>query len=300
MRPTRDCISAVLKCIRASEAAEMIASNGWEIEQRHAPKIMSRVFGEEGYCDEMHLRPDELSTLRKITSETWLSVIRRVAPDKVKQFERNGIEQYHQLSHLIDHARIWSTQERTYPTEAVDEIRSFSVFDFFDREFPGYRISTAMPPYGDWGRTRINWRLVRPGKGLDLGPIHADHWFEAVIDGWRPDPETVRVKMWVPIHLELGLTGFAYLPGSHRMSLPFGRKSLADGSVKPEFDEANLPCPLKTMLTPCGTALLFNYSLVHRGENSDRATRTRVSMELTLELPRQPLEKRYGALGVLS
>jgi hypothetical protein len=265
-----------------------------------AAKLFSMVFVEQGYYDEMRLQSEELRKLREITNESWLEIIYRAAPDKVKQFEESGIEQYHRLSHLLDHARVWTTQARTYSAKAVDVIRSFSIFDFFNDQCAGYRISTAMPPYGDWGQTRINWRLVRPGNGIDLGPIHADYWFEAIIDGWRPDPETVRVKMWVPIYLELGLTGFAYLPGSHRMSLSFGRRRFLDGSIKPEFDEANLPSPLKTISTPCGTVLLFNYSLVHRGANSDRATQTRVSMELTLELPRQPLEERYGPLSVIS
>jgi hypothetical protein len=270
------------------------------VERDAAAKLISMVFGKQGYCDEIRLHSEELYILREITNESWLEVIHRTSPDKIKQFEENGIEEYHRLSHLVDHARVWTTQARTYSAKAVDVIRSFKIFDFFNDQFPGYRVSTAMPPYGDWGQTRINWRLVRPGKGVDLGPIHADYWFEAVMDGWRPDPETVRIKMWVPIYLELGLTGFAYLPGSHRMSLLFVRRRLPDGSMKPEFDEINLPAPLKTIFTPCGTVLLFNYSLVHRGANSDRATRTRVSMELTLEIPRGPLEERYGALSVIS
>jgi hypothetical protein len=178
----------------------------------------------------------------------------------------------------------------------VDVIRSLSIFSFFDGACPDYRIGSAMPPYGDWGSPRINWRLVRPGNGIDLGPIHADYWFDAVLDGWRPDPDTVRLKVWIPIYLEPGLTGFAYLPGSHRQRLVFGRKRLPDGGVKPEFHETQLPEPLKTIATPCGTVLLFNYNLVHRGANSDQATRTRVSMESTLLIPRKQVEKHAGKL----
>jgi hypothetical protein len=261
---------------------------------------LSRVFGEQGYFDELRLQPQELNRLREITTDAWLQVIHRVAPDKVKQFEENGIEQYHRLSHLIDHANIWTTQARTYPPEAVDVIRSFSFLDYFANVCPGYRIGSAMPPYGDWGKTRINWRLVRPGNGVDLGPIHADCWFDSMLDPSYPDPNVVRVKAWIPIYLESGLTGFAHLPGSHRMQLSFIRKQLPDGSVKPEFNEASLPAPLELIDTPCGTVLLFNYSLVHRGANTDRATRTRVSMELTLELPRRVLEECYGGLSTFS
>jgi hypothetical protein len=274
-----------------------MASSALKIEQRDAAWPLSKVFGEQGYCNEIRLREDELSTLRRITTESWIDVIRRVAPDSVGQFEQLGIDQYHRLAHLLDHGRVWTTQVRTYSAEMVDCIRTFGIFDFFDRECPNYRICSEMPPLGDWGGPRINWRLVRPGAGVDLGPIHADYWFDALLDDWRPDPDIVRLKIWIPIYLEPGLTGFAYVPGSHRVQLPFRRKRLPDGSVKPEFDDATLPAPLQTIPTPCGTALLFNYNLVHRGANSDRATRTRVSMEFSLDLPRRPMEQRYGDLS---
>jgi hypothetical protein len=42
---------------------------------------------------------------------------------------------------------------------------------------------------------------------------------------------------------------------------------------------------------------MFNYNLVHRGANSKLATRTRVSMELTLEVPREQLEPLCGRLA---
>jgi len=259
---------------------------------------LSKVFGDDGFSIDVTLAPGELAELRRLTTKSWLDAIGRVAPDKRADFEDLGIEDYHLLSHVVDHACIWTTETRTYPAEVVDTIRSFSLFDLFANECRGYRICSEMPPYGDLGRPRVNWRLVRPGDGTDLGPIHADYWFEAVVDGWNSKPtETVKVKIWIPIFLEQGLTGFSYLPGSHRQQLAFGKKRLADGLYKPHFDEADLPAPLKTLDTPCGTAVLFNYNLVHRGANSDKARRTRVSMELTLDVPRRQLERVYGDLS---
>jgi hypothetical protein len=259
---------------------------------------LSKVFGDDGFSIDVKLRPDELAELRRLTTKRWLDIIGKVTPDKKAEFEEIGIEDYHRLSHLIDHARVWTTETRTYPAETVDTIRSFSLFDLFNNECRGYRVCSEMPPYGDLGRARINWRLVRPGDGIDLGPIHADYWFEAVVDGWDPKPaETVKVKIWIPIFLEPGLTGFSYLPGSHHQQLAFSKKRLPDGLFKPHFDEANLPIPLKTLDTPCGTTVLFNYNLVHRGANSDKAKRTRVSMEMTLDVPRRQLERVCGDLS---
>jgi len=259
---------------------------------------LSKVFGEDGFNIDIKLRPDELTELRELSTRSWLDVLAKVAPDKIGEFEEAGIEQYHRLSHLIDHGRIWTTHTRTFSAEAVDKIRSFNLFGQFDHEYPGYRIISEMPPYGDLGRPRVNWRLVRPGNGKDLGPIHADYWFDAVLEGWSPRlRETVWLKIWIPIYLEQGLTGFAYVPGSHKQKLAFKRMRQPDSTYKPHFDETDLPVPLKTIDTPCGTALLFNYNLVHRGANSDEARCTRVSMEMTLELPRRCLEERYGDLS---
>jgi hypothetical protein len=259
---------------------------------------LSNVFGDDGYSVDVKLRPDELAELRRLVKQSWLDVIDKIAPDKADEFEAVGIEQYHRLSHLIDHANIWTTETRTFSADAVDVVRSFSLFDLFDTECPGYRICSEMPPYGDLGRPRVNWRLVRPGNGTDLGPIHADYWFEAVLDGWSAAPaETIKVKIWIPVYLEPGLTGFAFVPGSHQQHLPFGKKRLADGYYKPTFNEADLPAPLKTLDTPCGTAVLFNYNLVHRGANCSEAQRTRVSIETTILVPRRSFEKRYGDLS---
>jgi hypothetical protein len=261
-------------------------------------RTLKNVFGEDGFSTAVSLRPDELAELRRLVTESWLGVISEVAPEAIDQFASAGIEEYHHRAHMIDHANIWTTQRRTFSPAVVDIIRGFSIFGLFDRECPGYCICSEMPPYGDLNRARINWRLVRPGDGVDLGPIHADYWFEAVMDGWSPAPaETIKIKIWVPIYLEQGLTGFAYLPGSHRQQLRFGKKLLADGHYKPHFEEIDLPAPLQTMDTPCGNAVIFNYNLVHRGANSHKAKHTRVSMEVTLLVPRRSLEERYGDLS---
>ncbi len=60
---------------------------------------------------------------------------------------------------------------------------------------------------------------------------------------------------------------------------------------------SDLPAPLQTIDTPCGTSVIFNYNLVHRGANSSKAKLTRVSMETTLLVPRRSLEERYGDLS---
>ncbi|HEX4411533.1 MAG TPA: hypothetical protein VH206_22400 [Xanthobacteraceae bacterium] len=259
---------------------------------------LAKVFGEDGYSIDVKLSDDELAELRRLTTEAWLKVILKASPDEVDRFRELGIENYHRLAHLLDHANLWTTHARTFDKAQADVIGSFAMFDMLSHEFPESSIIGAMPPYGDLGRPRINWRLVRPGDGTDLGPIHADYWFDAVLDGWRDEPgPDVKLKIWVPIFLEEGSTGFAYAPGSHLRQYPFERVHIGNGLYKPNLAEAELDRPLQTLRTPPGTAVLFNYNLVHRGANTSRATQTRVSMELTMNIPRDRLAALYGNVG---
>ena len=256
---------------------------------------IAKVYGRDGICTDVKLRSDELTELRRVVTDSWLGVIRKAAPDLVERFEELGIENYHQLSHLLDHANIWTTHERTLGIAQVDIIRSFHLFEMLASMFPGYRVSSAMPPYGDLGRPRINWRLVRPGDGTDVGPIHADYWFDAVLDGWRHEPgPLVKLRIWIPIYLETGVTGFAYVPGSHLRAYPFRRVRTGEGVFKPDFSASDLDRPLETLLTPPGSIVMFSYNLIHRGANSNRATQTRVSMEMSLNLPRNRVEQLCG------
>lgn len=255
------------------------------------------VFGAPGYCCGLTLASDELRALRALTVEAWLAAIRKHAPQRVQAFERAGIENYHLLAQHLDHDRVWTTHTRTFDAATVDAIRAFSIFKLFDRECPGYRIATAMPPYGDLGRPRVNWRLVRPGAARDVGPAHADYWFDAVLDGWTGEPGAhVRVKIWIAIFLEPGMTGFACIPGSHLDPPPFKAVVAGDGSKKPALDCDLGALPLRTLAIPPGTVVAFNYNLVHAGINSADADKTRVSMEFTLEVPRAGMERLYGSL----
>ena len=208
---------------------------------------LAKVYGDEGICYDVKLSSEELAPLSDVVTESWLNTIRQVAPDKVEQFRALGIDNYRQLSHLLDHARLWTAHTRTLSAQ-VDVIHSFGLFESLQASFPGSNISSAMAPYGDLGRPRINWRLVRPGDGTDIGPIHADYRFDAVLEDWRGEPgPNVRLKIWIPIFLEEGTTGFAYVPGSHLRQYPFWRVHIGNGLFKPDLTETDLDRPLQTL-----------------------------------------------------
>ena len=89
---------------------------------------LAKVYGTAGICYDVKLSSDELAVLRGVVTESWLNAIGQVAPDKVEQFRELGIDNYHHLSHLLDHARLWTTHTRTLTAEQVDVIRPFDLF----------------------------------------------------------------------------------------------------------------------------------------------------------------------------
>ena len=152
-----------------------------------------------------------------------------------------------------------------------------------------------MPPYGDLGRPAINWRLVRPGDTIDIGPLHADYWFDAVLDGWRDEPGPFcQIEDLDSDFPRRRNNRFRLCARFASANYSFRRVHVGDGHFKPDLREADLDRPLQTLSTPPGTAVMFNYNLIHRGANSGRATRTRVSMEFAINIPRDDLEARYG------
>ncbi len=258
--------------------------------------LAERIFGEDGYALGLRLTWSELATLRALTTETWLGVLGRATPERVGEFSERGMDRYHDLAHLVDHGSLWTTKARSYGAEAVEVISHFSIFDMFRQEFGECRVSTRMPPYGDLGRPRMYWRLVRPGTDADTGPMHADHWFDAVIGD--PDsipPDVVQVKVWIAIYCEPGITGMRGVPGSHRREWRFRTKH-KDGAIKPDFDENLIDMPVVVFDTHPGDAILFGYDFVHGGFNSAEARRTRVSMEFTLQIALENVRQCVNAI----
>jgi hypothetical protein len=70
-----------------------------------------------------------------------------------------------------------------------------------------------------------------------------------------------------------------------------------EGVFKPDFSPSDLGRPLETLVISPGTTMMFSYNLIHRGANSGRATRSRVSVEMSLNLPRSDVEALCGDIS---
>ena len=233
--------------------------------------------GSPGFAAGLGLQADELERVRDIIERQWLKRIEQVAPEQTQAFAARGIARYHELSHLVDHTSIWPRDSRLLSAAEVAEIRQMSIFKQLEAEFGELAISDEEKP----GKEVVNWRLVRPNKA-DVGPIHADKWFWD-LNRWPMPPEVQRLKVWLAIYCEPGLSGLRLIPDSHFQDWPYC-EDRRHGILKPKIQVSETELSPQLFPSQPGDALIFHDKLLHGGAIS-RGNLTRVSLEFTLLVP---------------
>ena len=231
--------------------------------------------GADGFVTGLHLAPAELQRVKALIERQWLDVLQQHAPDVAKHFGERGIGRYHELAHLVEHAAIWPKRARILPKDAVAEIRQTSLLKRLEAEFSAFEISDEE----NVGWEEIYWRIVRPGQASDMGPLHADAWFWELGHGTTP-ADRERVKVWVAVVAEPGLSGLRLVPGSHRRQWRYHGEQ-RQGMLKPQLDEREEDLDVLLVETQPGDAVVFHDRLLHGGA-ANQGLLTRVSFELTL------------------
>jgi hypothetical protein len=270
--------------------------------ERPAADLRAGVHGAEGFMVFRALASDELAAVRAAIEKQWIEHIRANAPEHADAFRARGLARYHELSHLVDHASLWPKSARILPADAVALIRATGLCRLLEDAFGRFDISDEEA----LGREDIYWRLVRPAAERliarpaaerpierpvsegpiaaraangDTGPVHADRWFWELGHGETP-AGVERIKVWVAVITEPGLSGLSLLPGSHRREWRY-HGEMRHGFVKPVIDEDVERLGLELVRTEPGDAVVFNDGLLHGGGES-RGAYTRVSFELTM------------------
>lgn len=260
---------------------------------------LADVFGDSGYSSDFCLSDVELTAIRELMRDQWLERISQLSPEELPHFQDISPHDYHEFSHLLPHDDLWTYKHRHFSENAVARIKSFGIFDIFREAFPNFRFTGRNPPHEDLGRTRMVWRIVRPGAGRDVGPCHADYWFDAAQTFSTDYPvDAVPVKLWIPLWNDPGETGLSVVYGSHQRAWEFGGE-VRDGVVKPTFvPDAEMREEVLVDVAP-GSMLVFSDRLLHRGVNSNNATRTRVSVEIVMLVPKTDILNRFpNAIGL--
>lgn len=228
-----------------------------------------------GYHSGLNFLPEELTKLRSLISNSWVSHIGNMTSQSTaRQFEKLGIDRYHELCHLLDHGSMWPKVIRILDPSAVVEIRNMSLMRRLEEEFGCFVISDEE----NVGHEEIYWRLVRPNSPKDVGPFHADAWFWDLGHGITP-LGCKRVKVWVAIYCEPGKDGFKFVPDSHKHDWPY-HGQLRNGIVKPQFDVSEDELDVVIFNSQPGEVIIFNDRLLHAGALG--RSQTRVSIEFTM------------------
>lgn len=229
-----------------------------------------------GYHADLSFQADELRVLQSHVTACWLNTIQQYAPsNNADIFLKNGIERYHELSHLLDHDAIWSKAARILPQQSVDFIRTTSLIKKLEDIYGSFLISNEE----NISLEEIYWRLVRPGAKNDIGPLHADAWFWQLGHGTTP-PNMKRIKVWVALFCEPNLNGLRVVPYSQQREWKY-HSDYRDGFSKPQIDEDESQLDIRLVPTKPGDAIVFHDNLLHGGAlNNGRCTR--VSLEFTM------------------
>lgn len=237
------------------------------------PDIDSALEKGRGFYLGLKLQPNELAQVRSFVTEHWLDRIRQQCPLHWKDFERVGIERYHELCHVLDHGVVWTKSVRMFPRLIVEKIRSMSLIASLEDVYGPIEIVDEE----HLGYEEIDWRLVRPGEPSDVGPLHADSWFCELGHGVTPPKGTKAIKVWVALSCEPGRNGLKVVPDSHKKTWRY-HGEFRHGFVKPQIDEDE--AELSPILLPMmpGDAVVFHDKLLHAGA-LNQGFYTRVSME---------------------
>lgn len=218
----------------------------------------------------------------------FLAQIARHAPERRDEFARAGLSRYHEVSHLVDHGRIWGRLARRFDAAALAVLDRTDLYRGLRELFGDFTVTDEE----DVGEPLVRWRIVRPGESGDIGPVHADSWFWR-INKWPYDADRSLIKIWTMLHGAPGESGLMVLPDSHKVDYAYSAE-IRDGSPKPSFDAAGLP--MRPVRTLPGESVVFHYDLLHGGMVTGGSA-TRVSFELTMAVKRDRLPSGYHFLA---
>jgi hypothetical protein len=241
--------------------------------------LAEAIEGASGHWVGPLLTGGELMTVRELIGRQFLRRIETLAPGEVRTFAQAGLDQYHLHSHLIDHAKAWPRPTRLFPQDGIEFIANSTMLRRIAGTFGPATITNEV----EGGAPEIVWRLVRPGAGDDVGPLHADRWFWD-IHGWPVPAGQRRLKIWTMVCGEPGRCGLRLVPGSHRATPYEYGVEHRHGMRKPVFDERAAGVQAVMVGTPPGASVVFDYGLLHGGSVTNGCV-CRVSFEFTVFVP---------------
>ena len=233
-----------------------------------------------GYSKFLSLNNKDLFLFEDEITKQWIQAIAAYSK-KIENFiiEKNlKIKDYHKISESLDHSKLWTKKSRILSKEFFDNFKQTSFYFQLKTLFGEISISDEE----NLGYGNIYWRLVRPNKGEDIGPIHRDSWFWELNKNFpKPNFPFQRIKVWIGIVTEVGKSGLLVEKNSHKRSNINWEGKFKHGIMKPVLLDKENSFNMTLLNTLPGETIIFNDNLLHGGA-LNRGCNTRVSAEFTI------------------
>ena len=168
-----------------------------------------------GYSQKIRLETTEKEFIKEIELQ-WLNRIMEVnnGIGQIIKKNKKGIEDYHEYSKEIAHEKIWGKKYRILDKNFEQELRRLNFMRDIKESIGDFTISDEEK----LGHGNVYWRLVRPGKATDIGPVHRDSWFWKINEEYGIEKKTYkkRIKIWIAIVTEANKNGLLVESGSHK------------------------------------------------------------------------------------
>ena len=190
---------------------------------------------------------------------------------------KKDLVNYHNIPIAINHSEFWPKRKRIIGQSSLSKIMQMNFMCKLKDNLGEFKISNEEGIQS----SEIYWRLVRPNKHEDIGPIHADKWFwDGMSDNKivLENKKYARLKLWMPLYSEIGISGLKVVKKSH-LNQYSHKTNIVNGRVKLE---ARFQDDLEyevLELNP-GQVVIFHDNLLHGG--SVGKNQTRVSIEFTI------------------
>lgn len=189
--------------------------------------VYAAVNGPKGYYFGFKTDPEDLERLRKTIKTHFLRSIVLDFPELLNVAAKSSMDQYHRFCERIPHETYWTKTRRILPKDLLNEFKDTRLYHWLHNHCEIATITGEDLVEEE----EVYWRLVRPNAASDVGTLHADAWFWELAGETTPD-NVERVKVWIPIFTEPGISGLKYIPGSQQESIPYSSVT-KNGQKKP-------------------------------------------------------------------
>jgi len=229
--------------------------------------------GQPGFY-ESYIGDDALLVLRSIVCNSFKNLIYENYLKRLSKYSIENLNDYQSEHFYFDHGSIFNKVARCI---SANDIEIICKLNFLKKLFTDLSVE-YISDEENIGRPNIYWRLVRPDAIDDVGPLHVDSWFWNLGHG-RIESNQRRIKIWIPLYLDVGKSGFSLVRNSHLEKFRYG-SIYKNGINKPTFDPMQVEGRVELISSIPGTAIIFNDDLIHGGVVG--GNKARLSLEFTM------------------